>query len=319
MSAYLSLVIPVFNEEDNIAPLSKEISAFAEKLQKPIEIIWVDDGSTDNSLGEIKKIAKQNDHVKYIHFGKNFGQTAALSAGIKHATGEFIVTLDADMQNDVADIPKMLSKMDEGYDVISGWRKNRKDNWVLRTLPSNVANWLISKVTKIPLHDYGCSLKVYKREFLKSFKIYGEMHRFLPAFAGSAGAKIFEMEVNHRPRTKGISKYGPFRIFKVLLDLITVKFLGQYLAKPIYLFGGWGIICGFLSVVFAAITLYKKFYCQIFVKDQPLFLVSIFLGLIAVQMIFLGLICEILIRVYYEVNNRPPYFIKESFKIKTDD
>lgn len=311
MKPYISIVIPVFNEKMNIRPLADEIIAVLKKIGQPGEVIWVDDGSTDGSFGEIAAAAGGNPAMKVIRFGRNFGQTAALSAGIDASSGEYIITMDADLQNDPAEIPAMLEKMKQGFDIVSGWRKNRKDPWLNRRLPSQAANFIISRVTGIALHDYGCTLKVYRAEFLKNMRIYGEMHRFLPAFAGSMGARIAEVVVNHRPRIHGRTKYGLMRTFKVILDLATVKFMEHYLSKPIYVFGGWGITFGFTSAVFALYTLYNKVYHGIYVKDQPLFLVSIFLALIGFQMIMLGLLAEILVRAYYEINERKTYFIRE--------
>lgn len=311
MSVYLSIVLPVYNEAGNLVALSAEIARMLDALGKTAEVILVDDGSLDASYAVIKEIAAKDARFRGLRFGRNFGQTAALSAGINASSGEFIALLDADGQNDPADIPRLLKKADEGYDVVSGWRRDRKDDFFTRTLPSQVANWLIGRVTGVKIHDYGCTLKIYRRDCLASFKIYGEMHRFLAAFAGGMGARIAELEVNHRPRVSGKSKVGLERTAKVLLDLMTVKFMGQYLSKPIYLFGGWGLLCGLLSALLAAVTLYNRFHNHIYVKDQPLFIVAIFLGLVSVQMILLGLLSEIVTRIYYEMNDRPPYVVRE--------
>lgn len=318
MKPYLSLIIPVHNERENIRPLAEEISSAVKNLGKTVEVIWVDDGSTDGSFDEIQAQVRSNPMMKGIRLGRNCGQTAALAAGIGASCGRYIAPMDADMQNDPADIVHLAKKIEEGFDVVSGWRKNRKDPWITRRLPSLAANFLISTVTGIRLHDYGCTLKIYRREYLQSIRLYGEMHRFLPAFAGFMGARITEMEVNHRPRIHGRSKYGLSRTFKVMLDLLTVKFMEQYLSKPIYLFGGWGFGFGAAAMLGAGITLYNKFHHGIFVKDQPLFLVSIFLGLIGIQLILLGLLAEIVVRTYYEINNRPPYFVKEKIGFEAD-
>lgn len=308
---YLSIVIPVYNEAGNIKTLAAELEAVLPRLGGPCEIIWVDDGSADSSYAELADLIKRGGPHKAVRFGRNFGQTAAISAGIAEASGEFIALLDADLQNDPADLPAMLDKMNAGFDVVSGWRKDRKDPFLTKVFPSRVANAIIAEVTGVKIHDYGCTLKAYRSLYLKSFRIYGEMHRFMPAFAGAMGAKIAELPVHHRPRRKGKSNYGLMRTVKVMLDLATVKFMGQYLSKPIYLFGGWGLILGFTATVLAAVTLYKKYCMGIFVKDQPLFLVAIFLGIISVQMILLGLLSEIITRTYYEINSRQPYFVKE--------
>lgn len=312
---YLSIIIPVYNEAENIAPLALEISEMAKKLTKPIEVIWIDDGSTDGTYSKLKEISVRNENTKIISFAGNFGQTAAIAAGIKYAKAEFIAILDGDGQNNPADIIFMLERLDKDYDIISGWRKNRKDDWFTRTFPSHIANKIISQVTGVHLHDYGCTLKIYRAEFLKNINLYGEMHRFMPALAANLGARIMEVEVNHRPRLKGKTKYTLMRTFKVLLDLITVKFMGRYLAKPIYIFGGFGFVLGIVSLMLAFTTLYNKYYHQIYVKDQPLFIVSIFLAVIAVQMISLGVLMEIVVRIYYETKNRPPYFIREKINL----
>ncbi len=311
MKTFLSIIIPVYNEKENIKPLASEIKTMLGNLGATAEVIWIDDASTDGSFEVIRELSLSDPVMKGIRLGRNSGQTAALAAGIAAAQGGFIAAMDADGQNDPADLPSMIKKLEEGYDVVSGWRKNRRDSWFGRQLPSKIANWIISRVTKIYLHDYGCTLKIYRRAYLEPLRLYGEMHRFLPALAGFIGAQIAEIEVNHRPRTRGRSKYGLSRTLKVILDLMTVKFMGQYLSKPIYLFGGSGMAFSAISAVLASITLYKKFHFGIFVKDQPLFLVSIFLALIGAQFILLGLLAEILARTYYEINNRLPYFIRE--------
>ncbi len=309
---YLSALIPVYNEEENLVALGAEVSGALNALGKPYEVILVDDGSRDSSWALIQDLVKKYPGFKGVRLGRNAGQTAALLAGIQHAGGELIVCLDADMQNDARDVPKLLAKMNEGYDVVSGWRKDRQDRFLDRKLPSMIANGLISRITGVNLHDYGCTLKLYKAEYLKPLRLYGEMHRFVPAFAGFLGARIAEVPVNHRARTAGVSKYGITRTFKVLLDLMTVKFMDTYLGKPIYLFGGGGVGMGLLGVLFGAYTLYKKFYLGTFVKDQPLFQVSIFCLLIGFQMVLLGLLAEILVRIYYDLKDMKPYFVRET-------
>lgn len=309
---YLSALIPVYNEEENLPKLGEEVSSALDALGKPYEVILVDDGSKDNSYNELLKLVAKYPNFKTVRFARNAGQTAAMLAGIQHASGDVIVCLDADMQNDARDVPKLLAKLEEGYDVVSGWRKDRQDRFWDRKLPSMIANGMISKVTGVQLHDYGCTLKLYKAEFLKPLRLYGEMHRFVPALAGFLGAKVAEVPVNHRARTAGVSKYGISRTFKVLLDLMTVKFMDQFLGKPIYLFGGGGVAMGLLGVAFGAWTLYKKFHLGIFVKDQPLFQVSIFCLLIGFQMTLLGLLAEILVRIYYDLKDMRPYFVRET-------
>ena len=309
---YLSALIPVYNEEENLPALGEEVSAALGAIGKPYEVILVDDGSKDASWGEIQKLIKKYPRFKAVRLGRNAGQTAAMLAGIQHAAGELIVCLDADMQNDARDVPKLIAKLNEGYDCVSGWRKNRQDRFLDRKLPSMIANGFISKVTGVRLHDYGCTLKLYKSEYLKPLRLYGEMHRFVPALAGFLGARVAEVPVNHRARTRGVSKYGMTRTFKVLLDLMTVKFMDSYLGKPIYLFGGGGVAMGLLGVGFMIDTLYKKFYLDIFVKDQPLFQVAIFCLLIGFQMVLIGLLAEILVRIYYDLKDMRPYFVRET-------
>lgn len=310
----LSLLVPVFNEEENISELGKEIRESLAEID--YEVILVDDGSSDSSYTELLKLNKEDPRFRIVRLGSNFGQTAATAAGIDHARGDIIGLVDSDLQNDPHDIPRMLKKLDEGYDVVSGWRKDRKDTWLTRRLPSQIANGLISYLTGVRLHDYGCTLKLYRAIYLKNLRIVGEMHRFIPALAGFLGARITEMVVHHRPRTRGTSKYGLMRIFKVILDLHTVKFMNEYLTKPNYVFGGGGIIMIFLGGLMAAITLYKKYCLAIFVKDQPLFMVSIFFGLIGFQLLLMGLLAEIMARIYYDVREKPPYFVleKEGFE-----
>jgi len=309
---YLSALIPVYNEEENLPALGEEVSAALDAIGKPYEVIFIDDGSKDRSWEELRKLLNRHPRFKAVRLGRNAGQTAAMLAGISHSTGELIVCLDADMQNDARDVPRLLAKLNEGYDCVSGWRKDRQDRFLDRKLPSMIANAFISKVTGVRLHDYGCTLKLYKSEYLKPLRLYGEMHRFVPALAGFLGARVAEVPVNHRPRTRGVSKYGISRTFKVLLDLMTVKFMDSYLGKPIYLFGGGGVAMGALGVAFLLDTLYKKFRLGIFVKDQPLFQVAIFCLLIGFQMVLIGLLAEILVRIYYDLKDMKPYFVRET-------
>lgn len=307
----VSVLIPVYNEEESLRPLAGELSGVLDRLDKPYEVIFVDDGSSDGSFEVLRELALENPRIKVIRLARNFGQTAALRAGLDEARGEVIVTLDADLQNDPADIPSLLEKLDQGFDAVSGWRKNRKDKFLSRRLPSLLANTLISRCVGLPIHDFGCTLKAYGRSFVKAVRPVGEMHRFLIAEVQMAGARVAEVEVRHRARPYGQSKYGWLRALKVPLDLATVLFMQRYLTKPIYLFGGSGIALGILSAVLSAAVLFKKFYLGIFVKDQPLFLVSIFFGLVGIQLVLMGLLAEILIRTYHEIENRPTYFIRE--------
>ncbi|MFA6435161.1 MAG: glycosyltransferase family 2 protein [Elusimicrobiales bacterium] len=307
----ISVVIPVYNEKDNLKNLAGELSAAFKASGLSWESVWVDDGSTDGSGPELRSVVKDLPGARLISFARNFGQTAALSAGIQASSGEYIVTMDADLQNDPADIAGLLKSASEGFDVVSGWRRDRKDAFFSRVLPSKIANFIISKVTGVDLHDYGCTLKIYKAPHLRAVELYGEMHRFLPALLGYMGARITELPVNHRARAQGASKYGLGRIFKVSLDLLTVKFMGDFLSKPLYLFGGLSLGLLSASALMAGFTLYKKFFGHVFVKDQPLFLVAIFFALVAVQFAFMGLMAEILVRTYYRSNRKPSYVIKE--------
>ncbi|OGR44710.1 MAG: hypothetical protein A2X35_05260 [Elusimicrobia bacterium GWA2_61_42] len=310
MTPVISVVIPVFNELENLAPFQGELSAALARTGVPHEILWVDDGSSDGSFSELKKFAGLSGQ-RALRLSKNYGQTAALAAGIAEARGEWIITLDADGQNDPEDIPRLFAAAAAGVDVVSGWRRNRQDAFFSRILPSRAANFIISAVTGVKLHDFGCTLKIYRAALLKSVDLYGEMHRFLPAILGYAGASVTELEVNHRPRTRGKSKYGLARTFKVVLDLLTVKFMGDFITKPIYLFGGLSFALLAASFAMAGYTLYNKFHNAVFVKDQPLFLLAIFFALVAVQLAFMGLMAEVLIRTYHSANRRPPYTIAE--------
>jgi glycosyltransferase involved in cell wall biosynthesis len=313
----LSLVIPVYNEEESLPPLFDAIHAALDSLSRSWEVVLVDDGSRDGSLGVLRELAERDPtHIRVVAFRRNFGQTAAMSAGIDHAKGEVIVLLDADLQNDPADIPMMLEKLDEGYDVVSGWRVNRQDTYLTRTLPSNLANGLISRVTGVELHDYGCTLKAYRREVLTGFKLYGEMHRFIPVFAHSVGAKIIEVPVNHHARQFGVAKYGLERTFKVLLDLFTVKFLLSYSSKPIYLFGGTGIGIITLSAILLVYLFIRRVFFQISVFGSPLFQLSAMFFILGFQSILMGLIAELQVRTYHESQHKPTYTLRETINIE---
>ncbi|MDA8132753.1 MAG: glycosyltransferase family 2 protein [Elusimicrobia bacterium] len=310
MSVLVSAVVPVFNEKGSLEAFEKELSASLAALRRPYEIIWVDDGSTDGSFQLLRGFSGRP-RQRALRLAKNYGQTAAMAAGIAEARGEWIVTLDADGQNDPDDIQRLLAAAAGGADVVSGWRRRRNDPFLTRVLPSRAANAVISAVTGLKLHDFGCTLKVYRAALLKEADLYGEMHRFLPAILAYAGASVSELEVNHRPRGAGRSKYGLARTFKVLLDLLTVKFMGDFITKPIYLFGGISMALLASSALMAAYTLYNKFWNAIYVKDQPLFLLSIFFALVGVQFAVLGLIAEVLIRTYHSSSRKPPYAVAE--------
>jgi len=312
----VSLIIPVYNEVENIPLLYRAICDAMRAYQGRWEAVLVDDGSKDGSLEALEKVAASDPwHMRVVALRRNFGQTAAIAAGIDHSSGEIVVLLDADLQNDPADIPMMIEKIDEGYDVVSGWRKNRQDTYLTRTLPSNIANWLISTVTGVHLHDYGCTLKAYRREVITGFRLYGEMHRFIPVYADQVGARLLEVEVHHHPRRFGKAKYGMERTLKVVLDLFTVKFLNSYANKPIYLFGGAGIA---LIVVAAVVMLYlflRKLFLAISVTTSPLFLLSAMIGVMGFQSVLLGLIAELLARTYHESQGKPTYTVRKVINI----
>lgn len=311
-SPEVSVVVPLLNEQDNIGPLYEQLTqALSGKFD--YEMMFVDDGSDDNSFNVLSQLQKADSKIRVICFRKNFGQTAALSAGFAHALGRVIIAIDADLQNDPADIPKMIAKLDEGFDVVSGWRKKRHDKAITRLLPSKTANWLIAKITGVELHDFGCTLKAYRREVLAETKLYGEMHRFIPALASWNGARIAEMVVNHRPRTAGVAKYGLGRTLKVVLDLITVKFLGSFSTKPIYIFGGLGLISALGAIVSGLAVLYQKFIStqHLSMNRNPLLVLTAVLITTTIQFILMGLLAELLVRTYHESQNRPTYVIKE--------
>ena len=309
-SPEVSVVVPLLDEQDNIGPLYEQITQTLAGRYS-FEMIFVDDGSTDGSFAVLQKLHKADAKVRVIRFRRNFGQTAALAAGFAHARGRIIIAMDADLQNDPADIPQMIAKLDEGFDVVSGWRKRRHDNAITRLLPSKIANWLISRITGVKLHDYGCTLKAYRREVLAETKLYGEMHRFIPALASWSGAKIAEMVVNHRPRTAGAAKYGLARTWKVLLDLITVKFLGSFSTKPIYIFGSLGLLSAAGAVLFGLIVIYQKLRHGTDMSGNPLLILTAVFIIATIQFILMGLLAELLVRTYHESQNRPTYVIKE--------
>lgn len=311
----ISIIIPVYNEEENVENLQARISEILEEIKIDYEIIYVDDGSRDRSFVLLEKLALKDTRIKLIKFRKNHGQTAAMSAAIDIAQGEIIIPLDADLQNDPRDIPNLLDKMAEGYDVVSGWRKARQDTFITRKLPSMMANRLISSVTGVYLHDYGCSLKAYKREIIKDVRLYGEMHRFIPAFCALEGAKVTEIPVNHHPRVAGKSKYGLSRIVKVFLDLMVVKFLGDYAKRPIHIFGTIGVFLCLGASFIGTITLYDKFVNEVFVHRNPLILLAVFLFLIGIQFIMVGLLAELIIRTYHESQGKKTYTIAKTVNL----
>ncbi len=308
----VSVIIPVYNESEILSELVTTLFRTLQDQLYSWEILFIDDGSSDGSFQQLKSIAEENpEHIIVIALRRNFGQTAAIAAGIDHANGDVLVLMDADMQNDPTDIPLLLKKIDEGYDVVSGWRVNRKDNKITRVLPSRIANKLISWVTGVHLHDYGCSLKAYRKDILADFRLYGEMHRFIPAYAANVGAKIAEVDVKHHPRKFGKTNYGMERTLKVVLDLFTVKFLISYSQKPLYLFGGLGLFLllgGFGILLFLLI---RRLGLGISPFSSPLFPTSIMIVVMGFQSILMGLIAELLVRTYHEAQDKPTYTIRE--------
>lgn len=308
---YLSVFIPIFNEEDNIPKLYSELKSVLKDISFSYEIIFIDDNSVDMSYKILRDIAKSDNNVKVIHFKKNYGQTAAMQAGFEYSNGKIIISMDGDLQNNPEDIPKLIKKIDEGYDVVCGWRKYRRDKFISRKIPSYLANKLISKITGLKLNDYGCTLRAYKNEAAKSIYLYGDMHRFIPAFAFWEGASIGEIVVNHRERIAGKSKYGISRTYGVMLDLLTIKFISDYSTKPSRIFGGPGLtlcLAGFLAAITAII---KKILFGVFIHRNPLMLLAVMLFLIGIFFILMGLLAEIIVRIYYKSQNKPIFHVKD--------
>lgn len=308
----VSVIIPVYNERETLSELVKTLFNTLRDQPYSWEILFIDDGSSDGSFQQLKSIAEENpEHIIVIALRRNFGQTAAIAAGIDYAAGDILVLMDADMQNDPTDIPLLLKKIDEGYDVVSGWRVNRKDKIFTRIIPSKIANKLISWVTGVHLHDYGCSLKAYRKDILTGFRLYGEMHRFIPAYAAHVGARITEVEVKHHPRRSGKTKYGLERTLKVVLDLFTVKFLISYSQNPLYLFGGLGLflLLGGIAILFFLFI--RRIGLGISPFSSPLFPASIMIVLMGFQSILMGLIAELLVRTYHEAQDKPTYAIRK--------
>ncbi|MFZ5916304.1 MAG: glycosyltransferase family 2 protein [Chloroflexota bacterium] len=308
----LSVILPVYNEEQNLRPLFDRLIQALEAMGRPYEIIAVDDGSADASFAILEQLHSQHPRLRVVRFRRNFGQTAAFAAGFDHARGEVVITIDADLQNDPADIPRLLEKMAEGYDVVSGWRQKRQDRFLDRKLPSLVANWLISAVTGVHLHDYGCSLKAYRRDVIENVQLYGELHRFIPALASWMGIRVAEIPVTHHPRRHGKSKYGLSRTVRVLLDLLTVRFLLSYSARPMQLFGGLGLLSFVLGVIDGLyLSAQKVIYGYHYSIDRPLLTLSVLLMVVGVQLISMGLLAELVVRTYHEASGKPIYAIRE--------
>ncbi len=315
----LSIVIPVYNEAANLPELHKEISESCQKLKNAFEIIFVDDGSQDESIIILKQLLKEDARIRIIQLRKNFGQTAALSAGFDHARGTIIITLDADLQNDPQDFGLLVDKIKEGYDIVSGWRAKRKDKFFSRRLPSVIANWFISKITRVKLHDYGCTLKAFRREVVQQIKLYGELHRFIPAIASNMGVAITEVKVNHRPRLRGKSKYNILRLPKVILDLLTVKFLLSYSTRPLQIFGVFGLICGIIGGILGLWLAYVRLIQMQGISGRPLLLLAILLIVIGIQFITLGLLAEIVVRAYHESAEKRIYFIRNIIQAESEE
>lgn len=307
----ISVVVPLFNEEDNIEPLLIRLREALEPLGKEYEIILVDDGSTDGSFESLRRLHARDPRLKVVRLRRNFGQTAAFSAGFDQAEGRVIVTIDADLQNDPADIPLLLAKLEQGYDIVSGWRKGRQDPFLSRRFPSMVANFLISEVTGVKLHDYGCSLKAYRREVVKNVDLYGELHRFIPALASWMGISLAEVPVTHHPRRYGKSKYGLSRTPRVILDLLTVRFLLSYSTRPIHIFGSLGILTSFLGAIILAYLGLIRLVLQRSIADRPVLFLGVLLFVVGVQFVTMGLLAELTIRTYHEARNKPTYMVRE--------
>ena len=311
----ISIIIPTYNEEESLEELTRDIVRSANDIDMLYEVIFVNDGSTDASRRKLEELARSTDTVKVINLRRNFGQTAAMMAGLDFASGDIIITMDGDLQNDPTDIAKLLKKMDEGYDVCSGWRKDRQDRLFTRILPSKIANWLISRISGVRLKDYGCTLKAYKRDVIRDIKLYGEMHRFIPICASWQGAKVTEIPVTHRARKYGTSKYGLERTFKVILDLFVIKFLSAYSQKPIYVFGGFGLVNFFLGFVAFCLMVYFKYFGQKSFIETPLPQLVILFFLMGFVSLLMGLIAEIQMRTYYESQNKTIYSVENTINM----
>jgi glycosyltransferase involved in cell wall biosynthesis len=307
----LSVVVPVYNEEENLAAVIEELDGVLAAMGRRYEVIVVDDGSTDGSDALLKRLHRQYPSLKVIRLKRNFGQTAALAAGLAHARGEIVVPMDGDGQNDPRDSPRLVEKLEEGFDLVSGWRRVRRDPWLRRRLPSHLANWLISRITGVRLHDYGCTLKALRGELARELRLYGEMHRFIPALAYERGARIVELDVNHRRRERGRSKYGLGRTLRVLLDLLTVKFFQRYATRPLHVFGPLGAGCAALGFLIGLYLSAQKLLYGAEIGTRPLLLLGVLLIVVGLQFVSIGLLGEMLSRTYYESQNKPIYAVRE--------
>ncbi|MFP6695213.1 MAG: glycosyltransferase family 2 protein [Pirellulales bacterium] len=316
---YLSIVIPVYNEVENIPHCCKDVTAALTDLGRPYEIIFVDDGSNDGSSQQLAELADKDRRVKVVQFRRNYGQTAAMRAGIEMATGEFVVTMDGDLQNDPTDIPMMVEKAEEGYDLVYGWRKNRQDNFLNRRLPSKIANWLIARATGFQVRDLGCTLKVIRREIAEDLSMYGEMHRFIPILAHWEGARSAEVITRHHPRKYGTTKYGIWRTFRVILDLITVKYMIRYSTSPMKLFGGIGLLAAAVGGLSLAATIAMKLFAGTDMTGNPLLLLTVFAATVGLQFVVLGLLGEVSARIYHECQGKKPYRIRRTMNLESDE
>jgi glycosyltransferase involved in cell wall biosynthesis len=312
----ISVFLPVYNEEPNLLPLHAKLDEALARLDRTAEIIYVDDGSTDGSLRVLREIAERDERVRVVALKRNYGQTAAMAAGIDAARGEVLIPMDADLQNDPADIIRLLDRLDEGYDVVSGWRKNRQDKLITRKIPSMIANRLISWIGGVPLHDYGCSLKAYRRAALQEVRLYGEMHRFIPIYASWAGARVSEIPVEHHARTMGKSKYGLSRTLKVVFDLMTIKFMASYHTKPIYVFGSFGMLAFLVSVVAGLYAIFLKVFHKADFVQTPLPILAIVMFAVGIQFLLMGLLAEMLVRTYHESQEKSIYAVREKIGFK---
>ena len=308
----ISVVIPVFNEEGSVGELARRLVAVLETMGTTWEVIFVDDGSRDRTVEILRQANQQEPRVKLVRFRRNFGQTAALAAGFDFAAGEIVVTMDGDLQNDPADIPRLVAKIGEGFDLVNGWRVKRQDTFLTRRLPSMIANSLISFITGVKLHDYGCTLKAFRHEVAKSVSLYGELHRFIPAIASGMGVEVAEIPVNHHPRTTGKSKYGLFRTVKVLLDLITVKFLLSYSTRPIHIFGLIGLVSAAAGVVIGGWLSFQRLFQGVPLSNRPILFLAVLLVIVGVQFVTMGLLAELQTRIYHESQKRPTYTVRET-------
>ena len=310
----LSIIIPVYNEEASVGPLFDSLQETLDSTGLSWETLFIDDGSSDRSADVIREICDREDRCALVRFRRNFGQTAALAAGLNAARGAIVVTMDADGQNDARDIPRLIAKIEEGFDLVNGWRRNRRDPFLTRRLPSRIANYLIALITGIHLHDFGCTLRAMRSEIAQDLKLYGEMHRFIPAIAAQIGARVDEIPVLHHPRTSGSSKYGIGRTFRVVVDLITIKFLSEYATRPGHLFGILGLTTLFVGSTITGVLVIQRAFFHTHLADRPLLLLSVFLTLVGIQMITMGLIGEMLSRVYHESQQKPIYVIRDTYR-----